>query len=349
MAIYLHDKYAKQIKTKFVKESIIAGLLSTEYDFTGVKTVKISTPQTVPMGDYTRSGSNRYGNPTEMQDTVQEMTLTQDKAFALTIDKGNNADQNGIKAAGKMLSLQISEQAVPTMDKYVLQTLGYKAGKIVYNATALTKNNVLTTIDTAVSYLDDKEVPDDNRALLVSSGIYQLMKQTGIDLNAEGIVSKAFSKGQVGMYSGMRIIKVPASRLPVGMNFMIVYKNSGCAPVKLNDTKLHQDPPGISGNLLEGRQYYDCFVFAPKADGVYIHLNSAATVVADPTITVATGAIATTTTGATVKYTLDDSDPRYSANALTYTAAVSASGKKVKACAIKDDCYPSAVVEATLT
>ena len=107
MAINLHDRYAKQIQTAFTSESLITGRLSTEYSFSGVKTVKISTPQTVPMNDYRRSGTNRYGDPEEMQDTKQELTLTQDKSFSLTVDKGNNADQNGTKAAGKMLALQL--------------------------------------------------------------------------------------------------------------------------------------------------------------------------------------------------------------------------------------------------
>ena len=76
MAINLHEKYAKQIQSKFVQESIIAGLLSNEYSWSGVKTVKISTPLTTPMVDYTRTGTNRYGEPTEMQDTVQAVSYT---------------------------------------------------------------------------------------------------------------------------------------------------------------------------------------------------------------------------------------------------------------------------------
>ena len=99
MAINLHEKYAKEIQTKFVRESLIAGRLDNSYSFSGVKTVNITTPITVPMVDYTRSGANRYGTPEEMQDVVQELTLTQDKSFALTIDKGNNEDQNGVNDA----------------------------------------------------------------------------------------------------------------------------------------------------------------------------------------------------------------------------------------------------------
>lgn len=277
MAITLHDKYAKKIQEKFVKESVIHGLLSDEYNWSGVKTVKVSTLETVPLVDYTRTGTSRYGTPKEMEDTVQELTLTQDKSFTMTIDKGNNADQSGIKAAGKALALEIKEQVVPMMDKYVLNVLATGAGTVKENAAAPTKEDVCERIDAGVAVLDEAEVPDSVRTLLVSSQTYTVLKQAGMfDLNADKVAEKAFSKGVVGSYSNMRVVKVPASRLPANVNFMIVYKGSGTNPVKLNDTKVHQDPPGISGNLLEGRVYYDAFVFENKKKGIYLDKTQSA-------------------------------------------------------------------------
>lgn len=351
MAITLHDKFAKQIQQKFTKESIAKGILSDQYSWAGVKTVKISTLQTVPLNDYTRTGANRYGEPVEMQDMVQELTLTQDKSFALTIDKGNQQDQNGIKAAGQALSLQIKERMVPALDTYVLAQLAQKAGKIVGNGTALTKTTVAGRIDDGVAFLDDAEVPEEGRTLLVSSGTFTLLKQSGVDLSCDEVVKKAWVKGKVGEYSGMNVVKVPAGRWPANVNFMIVHKNAGCAPVKLNDTKVHQDPPGLSGNLLEGRQYYDCFVFGAKCNGVYVEVNtgsSAGTVLAAPTIAAATGVI-TPASGATVKYTTDGTDPRYSNTAKVGTSAGTGVGTVVKAYQYKEGAYPSEVATVTLT
>ena len=113
MAVNLADKYADEIQTVYVKESVVAGRLSNEYSFSGAKTVKVLTPQTIPMGEYKRTGTNRYGEPEEMQDTVQELTLTQDRSFSLTVDKGNNMDQMNLKGAGQMAKLQMAERAVP--------------------------------------------------------------------------------------------------------------------------------------------------------------------------------------------------------------------------------------------
>ncbi len=326
MAITLHDKYAKQIQEKFIKESVIAGRLSTEYSWAGVKTVKVSTPTTVAMGDYSRTAtSNRYGTPVEIQDTVQELGLTQDKCFSLTIDKGNNEDQSGIKAAGKMLALQLQEQAIPTLDEYVLGVLAKKAGTVASSSTSLTKSTVSTTIDTGLAALDDAEVPDEGRTIFVSSNIYMLLKQAGqFDVTSDSVSRDAWVKGQVGTYSGCTVVKVPSGRWPVYVNFIIVQKNAATAPVKLNDTKVHQDPPGISGNLLEGRQYYDCFVFGAKSGGVYVHVDTSGshgTVLAAPTVAIeAHTCTITPTASCTAVYTTDGTDPRYSNTATTYSA-----------------------------
>lgn len=352
MAINLHDKYAKQIQTAFTTESLIAGRLSTEYSFAGVRTVKISTPQTVPMNDYRRSGTNRYGDPVEMQDTVQELTLTQDKSFSLTVDKGNNADQNGIKAAGKMLALQLKEQAIPEMDKYMLSALAHKAGKIVGVSTTLSKSNICDRISDGTLYMDDHEVPQENRTLFISNAAYKFLKQSGADLNNESVNKKAWVKGQVAEYDNMRVIKVPSGRMPANVNFMIVYKNSATAPVKLSETKLHQDPPGLSGNLMEGREYYDCFVFGVKSDGVYVEVDTASgkgTITATPTITAASGAITCTDSSATIVYTTDGTDPRYSSTTKTGSSAGTGKGTVVKAYAYEDGKYPSEVATVTLT
>lgn len=351
MAINLHSKYEKAIATALVRESLISGKLNNEYSFSGVRTVKISTPQTVPLVDYTRNGTSRYGTPQEMQDTVQEMTMSQDKSFSLTVDKGNNADQSGIKAAGKMLALQIKERVVPMKDQYTFMRLAQLAGNVVGNPTALTKSTVLDRIFEGSRVLNDAEIPADGRTLYVPAAVYKLLLLSDEFIKLEALGKKSVAKGEVGMVDGMTVVSVPAGRWPANVNFMIVYKNSATAPSKINDTKLHQDPPGISGNLLEGRFYYDVFVIGARAAGIYVEVDTSSdksAVLAAPTIAAATGAI-TVASGASCKFTTDGSDPRYSDTAQAGTAAGTGAGKVVKAYAYKEGAYPSPVAEAILT
>ena len=50
---------------------------------------------------------------------------------------------------------------------------------------------------------------------------------------------------------------------------MLSHKSACCAPTQLADYKTHQDPPGISGTLVEGRIVYDAYVFENKAKAIY--------------------------------------------------------------------------------
>lgn len=274
MAINLVTKHAKQLMTVYTKASVIGNSLSNEYDFTGAKTVIIHTPTTVPMNNYTRSGTNRYGTPVEMEDTTQELTMSQDKSFALTVDKGNNADQLNMKAAGRMVKLQLAERAVPERDKYVLGQLAANAGGTNSVTSALSKTTICDRISSGTQALDEAEVPEEGRTLWITPEGYKFLKHSEEFMAVERIAGKAIEKGVVGTYDNMTVKKVPASRMPEGVNFIIAHRDAATAPVKLHEINIHKDPPGINGHLMEGREYYDCFVFESRNKGVYVDKNA---------------------------------------------------------------------------
>ena len=354
MAINLAAKYSNKIAEAYVKESIFKGHLNNQYEFAGVKSVKIYTPTTIALTDYNRSASsNRYGTPTEMQDTLQEMILRKDRSFSLTVDKGNNEDQMGIKPAAQMLALQLKERAVPEYDLYCATELALHAGKSIASGTAISKSNVVDRISDGTVWLDDAEVPGDNRTLYVTATVYKYLRLSDEFQKSEPLITKSLSKGEVGTFDGMTVIKVPKNRIPAGVNFIIVHRDAVTAPIKLSETKLHQDPPGINGNLIEGRQYYDCFIIGARANGVYVDVNSG-TLSKVATPTQSSNVVSTTTSGAYIKYTLDGTDPRFSASAIVVTAAttttaVGSAGDTVKAYAYKAGSVDSDLLTFTRT
>ena len=87
MAINLATGYGKSIASAFAAASFVKDKTGNGFDFSGVKGLMVYTPRTVEMVDYQRSGANRYGIPTEMEDTVQEMMMEKDRSFSITIDK----------------------------------------------------------------------------------------------------------------------------------------------------------------------------------------------------------------------------------------------------------------------
>ncbi len=346
MAINLATKYSDKIASSFSIHSVVEGRVSTMFDFTGVKGLKVYTPVTVPMSDYVRSGQNRYGSPSEMQDTVQELVMTKDRGFSLIIDKGNNEEQMLSKSAGQMLSLQIAERVVPEVDKYALDVFVNQAGKVASIAATPTADNIISEIGKAASFLDDNYVPLDGRVAVVPTEVYNLIRTAPEYVGVEALGEKALAKGSVGEIFGMELVKAPKSYLPDDCYMVVWHKSSVLSPNKIKDAKLHTDPPGISGALIEGRWLYDAFVLGARSGGVYSLVLSSKKQ-ATPTFSGTTTITITSSGASEIKYTVDGTDPRYSPTAVTYGSGITAStlpsGYTLKAVAYSGSKYPSDV------
>ena len=343
MAINLASKYSDQIAEVFTRASFIKGKTAETYDLTGVKTLKVYTPITVEEVDYDRDGGlKRYGDVTEMQDVVQELTMTQDKAFTLTIDKGNNLDQNLVKNAADMLRLQLNEKSTPAADKYAFRRFVTMAGTIAESAVKPTKADIISKIADASQALDDALVPDDNRYLYLTSEMYKLVCTSDEFAGVDVLARQSIAKGVCGEVFGMHVVRVPKSYLPEDVYFLVAHKDAVLMPYKIADAKVHEDPVGVSGALIEGRHYYDAYVLGAKCGGVYAVV--AADTVSDAPV-VASGKI-TAGSGAAIRYTLDGSDPRYSDSAKDYiadTALTADEGCQIRAYAVETGKYPSPV------
>lgn len=113
MAVNLASKYSSKVDERLYRDSQALMGVGNDYEFTGVATVNVYSIPTAAMNDYARTGSNRYGTPSELQNSVQSMTLTKDRSFTFTIDRGNKIQSQMIMDAGKALARQLREVAVP--------------------------------------------------------------------------------------------------------------------------------------------------------------------------------------------------------------------------------------------
>lgn len=319
MAINLALKYSDQIEAVFAHDSFIRPLINRDVDFTGVRSIRVSTLQTVPMNNYNRGAtSNRYGTPTEIQDYVNEMVMSRERSFANTIDRGNNSDQQLMKKAGSWLKAQLQEQAMPDLDMYALQQYTTYAGKVA-GISAPDKTSIIGLIMDATLAMDNALVPREGRTLLLPGTYYKPLKLAQEFVNVRDMAAPALTKGLVGQVDNMNVVMIPDTLWPANVYFMVLYRNSAILPVKLNDTYIKENPPGLDGWLIEGRLYYDAFIMGAKANGVYVAVASGSKQ-ANPSNAYATSQVTITSTATTTKYTLDGSDPRYSMNALTYSA-----------------------------
>ncbi len=268
----LAAKYAKQVDERFNRESQAMLALNDDYDFVGVKTVNVYSLPTVAMVDYTRSGSNRYGTPDDLARNVQTLTLSRDRAFTFIIDKGDKAQSQMVSDAGKALNRQLKEVWAPEFDAYVFRRLAAAATERGnYSTEEVTKENAYSLFLNAMEELGNKNVPDKGRVAFCSYKFTNLLKQDPAFVKTGDSAQDMLAKGVIGEVDGCKIVRVPSSKLPSGCAFLITHKMAATAPRQLEEYKTHDNPPGISGWLVEGRVIYDCFVLREKADAIYYH------------------------------------------------------------------------------
>jgi len=271
MAINLASKYSGEVDERFKLKSLTEAATHQNYKWDGVKTVNIYNVSTSAMNDYSRTGSARYGTPAELDDTATPFTIAKDRSFTFTIDQGNKEDSMNIREAGKALARQHDEVVVPEIDVYRLTKwdAAAVANSGVPTATNITTSNAYSSFLAAQEYLDNNKVPAEGRIAFVTPSFHNKIKQDPGFVKASEIAQNLLIKGQVGEIDGVAIVKVITPYMPAKTPFIIVHKSAMCAPKKLQDYKIHENPPGINGNLVEGRVYYDAFVLPSRVKAVY--------------------------------------------------------------------------------
>ena len=269
MAINYASKYASQIDERFTKEAMSNPVVNQDYDFVGVQTVNVYSVPTAEMTDYTRSGSNRYGTPTELENTVQELTMSRDRSFTFTIDRGNLDDTQMANSAGAALQRQLREVVIPEVDTYRFSKICENAGTV--GTGAITKTNAYDAFLDGTTALIDKKAPTNGSVAYVSSAFYKLIKQDDSFIKRGDLSQEMLVRGQIGAIDGIPLVVLPASYMPENVNFFITNRIATTAPTKLSEYKIHDNPPGINGWLVEGRLYYDAFVLNNKKNAIYVH------------------------------------------------------------------------------
>ena len=272
MAIALATKYLPYVDEIFKAESKKSLLTNDDFDWTGAHTIKVYKIGTAPMNDYDRAGTgenaSRYGKITDLEATTQTMLVTKDRSFTFVIDKLDSNETGGALEAATALARQVREIVIPEVDAYTYGKMCAGAGTKPA-AIELSSANIYNEIIKATTVLDDNEVNESGRVLLVVPAVYQLMKDSekivlntniGEDLRRNGVISNL---------DGMNVIKVSSKRVPENFGFMVAHPCATVAPTKLADYRTHQDPPGISGTLTEGRISYDAHVLDNKKMAIY--------------------------------------------------------------------------------
>lgn len=244
-------------------------------DFNGKNSVTIYTVDVVSETDYTRTGSNRFGALYELGTGTQTFTLSQDKAFTFSVDRGNLEDSQMVQEVNKAVKRQIAEVSVLNTDVYTLaQAHAYALANSQGATAAVTSANAYSKFLAQNDAMTEAKVPESGRYCFMSPATYSLLKQDTTFMRSCDTTMADLKKGVIGQVDGVTLVKVPSTYLPSNEVFLFIWDQVLIRPMKFNSTRVLTDVQGIDGAVAEGRRYYDVFVPSNKGAGIRYHLSA---------------------------------------------------------------------------
>lgn len=356
MAIHFGEKYKEALLQGFREKSYTESSFSHELDteFSGADTVHVYVLKPATLNDYDKaidpSKGSRFGAVEEVGDFQYTFKLTQDKGFSLSVDRGNNDAQFNIKKAGKIMKVQRDEVIVPAMDTYRLKQWARKAGIHFKLEAVPTNKTIVADIINLHNAMIDAGCPETGSTLYLNRTYLPALKLSTEWTALDSLGGKSLPSGAIGEIDNMAVKPVSSRRMPANVPFMIVHKMAVISPMKINTFRAIKDSENFDGDMLNFRMKFDAFVMPHFCNGVGVATTAVLTA---PAVSYGNGKVTITATGGTAYYTTDGSDPRYSAEKKTYSAAFEApAGTLVRAYveAVKDDgdsAYSSAVTDYT--
>lgn len=263
--------YSKQTLQAFTLASLTRGQLSGRADFVADsgKAVKIFTNATATMNDYARTGDNRFGTPEDIDNSVQELICTRERAFSAVLDGLDGIDSGATQEeAAAFLRRQIDEVITPEIDTWTLSKLAAGAEGVI--TATLDKTNAYEKFLDANSALDEAKAPLNDRKAWVSPTAYKYLKLSENFITRGDMAQEMLAKGVIGEVDGVVIIKAPAAYLPEGVDIIIAHKEAACQPIRLEKFNIYENAQGYSGPVVEGLVYYDAFVYDARKGGVAV-------------------------------------------------------------------------------
>ena len=307
-----HDKLVKELEYA----SDLAGKTTDEYKLDGGEGVYLTSLVPQALNSYNMAATaNRYGTPAEMQDTQQYIAWDYDKSYAITVDKANYQDGGYLKTAGAVIEEQNNSIVAPFIEQNFYGKLCLNAGKVV-TGNAPTSSDIMARLTAVEAWFKNNKIPKADRFVAVPTTVFQLIRHSLTSL--DNVTDRMLIKGIVGKIGTLNIIEVADSDLFSDVYLVAWYKKSALKAFDIKEAKVHQDPPGINGILVEFRVRGVASVIGKYAGGVYVDCKSTAKQ-ANPSISVA-GVITVGSSSDYTMYTLDGTDPRYSTTAVKITS-----------------------------
>lgn len=236
------------------------------------------------LATYSRNSGFVNGDVTLTNETVQ---YNYDRGRAFTVDAMDNDETAGI-AFGKLASEFIRTKVVPELDAFRFaqyastENIGKAYGSISTGSAAI------TALRSAVTALDDAEVPADGRYLFITSNLHGLLQDMDTTKSREILsgftqiidVPQSRFVSKITLYDGTTEGQTSGGYAKaddgVNINFLVIHKSaviqySKHTVNKVISPELNQDSDGWKFMY---RSYGLSDVYENKVGGIYLHTVS---------------------------------------------------------------------------
>lgn len=235
------------------------------------------------LANYSRNGGYVGGDVTLTNETV---TFNYDRGRAFTVDAMDNEETAGL-AFGKLASEFIRTRVAPEMDAFRLAAYASTAGisKVSAGATLSSGEAVLAALVAAYNKMDEDEVPQELRELLITPTLYNLVHAVDTTKSKEilGGFSKIVKVPQSRFYTAVKLNDGTTSGEEAGgftkasgakdINFMIIHKPALLQYTKhmVNKVITPEENQTSDGYIFHFRAYGLADVYENKVAGIYLH------------------------------------------------------------------------------
>lgn len=286
MAINLPQAYSTILDQAFTLKSVTGPAFKGKFEVVGGTTnvFKVYSVTSQAMRDYSSQklpasagGVGTWGFQYQKPDNLEQtVTATQDKYFAIPIDKADaKFSKDGSLDASEWMRAQMEEQVIPMIDKYNISKLiaaGTVTGTTVASTTS-TAYSRFTGLNTAAT---NALVPTTGRVVLATASWYALLKQDPAFTPASELTAKSRRDGNYGMIDNVLVIEVPDSYMSdPKIDAILTHEQAAAAPRYLADYNQGEFKEAASGYFVNGRVVHEAWVFNKKSSAVRLLKNAA--------------------------------------------------------------------------
>ena len=263
---FIPEVFSKLLQAKFYKSSVLPAISNTDYEGEisgqGDK-VHIRTVPTVSVADYT--GTVSYADLTT---STVELNIDQAKSYAFKVDDILNAqgDIDMLAAASK----DAAEQMRIAVETQVLSSVVTGATTIGSQAT-ITKNDILDNILEMGQNLDELNIPEEGRFIVLSPEFISLLKQSELrQAYLTGDAESPLRNGKVGVVDRFTVynsnmLYTPSSGTDTGYTHVLAgHPKAVCFASQFTNTETVR-LESTFGDGVRGLKVYGSKVVVPDA------------------------------------------------------------------------------------